>query len=517
VATEVAVGLVHRLLTSSDPKVVELRRTRTFYVQPNASPDATERHLTTPVWMRDVTGRPWDDDGDGIADNDPPRDLDGDGQALRMRQQHPAGEWVKDERDPRLMRRRQPGDTGPFYKLHVEGIDSNSSGRIASDPPGGVDPNRNYPGNWSYRQTGGGPFPMSESEIRAQMDFFLSHPNIAASQHFHSTGGVLLRPPSVPDLELPEADTRLYMEVASRGLEVTGYWLATSVYDWNWPQGTPNTRRGQIWRDAEGRIRGWDDFPARRAAASGGQAAGDEARPAFRAESSPLAGPDPSGEKHYPAYGGSIDAAYLLFGVLSFANEIYRMGEDLDGDGRVDEYEQLRHNDGSLGGQAFKNWTAFDHPELGPVEIGGWRKFGRNNPLAPELAEEIRRNVNFVLLQAEATPLLRIAELSVAPVSGDVWRVTASVRNTGYQPTELAISDRRGHAQPVRARLAASEGAEILTDAQLELGTIAGHGETSAEWLIRAPAGVVLDLAVWHRKGGRTTAREQVPAASTRR
>jgi hypothetical protein len=468
VSIEAALGVVHRLLTSSEPEVVELRRTRTFYVAPAVIPDISDLHHTTPIRPRDTTARPWDDDGDGLLDEDGPEDLDGDGEALQMRVPDPAGEWVKDERDPRAMRARRAGDAGPFYRLHAEGIDNDGDGRYNEDPIGGIDPNRNYPGNWSQSQAGAGPFPASEVEIRAMLDFALAHPNIAASQHFHSSGGVILRPPSVPDLRLPPADERLYVALSRQGLEVTGYNLATSVYDWNWPRGARNTRPGQVWRDRDGNV---------------------------------------AGESAYPAFGGSIDGMYLLFGVLAFANEIYQMGADENGDGFIDQVEQLRFNDRALGGAAFRNWTPFDHPQLGRVEIGGWRKFGHNNPLPADLPREVRRNVDFVLVQAGHTPLLRIGDPRVESLGGGVYRVRVPVRNTGLQPTELAIREQQGTAVPVRASLAPGAGVDLLSShARQDLGILGGYAQQEAEWLVRAPDGGSVTVTATHPKGGTTSA-----------
>ena len=352
VATEAALGLVHRLLTSMDPQVEALRRTRTFYIAPLVIPDVSELHHTTPQRPRDTTLRPWDDDGDGLLDEDGPEDLDGDGQALQMRREDPSGGLVKDSADARLMRPRRPGDTGPFYRVYPEGTDDDEDGEYGEDPVGGIDPNRNYPGNWSIDQGGAGPYPGSESELRALLDFALAHPNIAASQHFHSSGGVILRPPSVPHVKLPPADEQLYLALARRGLELTGYDLATTVYDWNWPRGSRNTRPTQVWRDREGKITG-----------APGYFGGDF--------SAPLLGETPPGESAYPAYGGSIDGMYLLFGVLAFANEIYQMGVDEDGDGVIEPIEQLAYNDRVLKGGAFQDWRPFDHPQLGRVRDRG--------------------------------------------------------------------------------------------------------------------------------------------------
>ena len=209
----------------------------------------------------------------------------------------------------------------------------------------------------------------------------------------------------------------------------------------------------------------------------------------------------------YAAYGGSIDALYEVFGVVAFANEIYQMGEDDDGDNRIEDHERLRYDDEVLGGKAFKEWQAFDHPQLGAVEIGGWRKFGQNNPFPEQLPEEVRRNVEFVLMQARNTPLLEISKLEAESLGGDVYRLQATVANTSFGPTELAIRSEQGRAVPVRAEVG-GEGVEVLsTDNTIELGVLAGYEDAEAEWLIRAAAGTVVAVKAWHPRAGRVVSR----------
>lgn len=480
VSVEAALALVHRLVASRDPEVRELLRTRTFHVAPVLMPDANRLHHHTPIRPRDTSLRPWDDDGDGRADEDPPEDLDGDGEALLMLVRDPLGDMVRDEDDPRVLRERRVGDDGPFWEVHLEGIDNDGDGRYQEDRLGGVDPNRNYPGNWNPRQAGSGAFPASEPGVRAAFDFAAAHPAIAASQHFHSSGGVVLRPPSVPDLQLPEADRELYMEVARRGLEITGYDLATSVYDWSWPPGSDDRGPGQIWRDEEGELRGWPPggeggpYGGRRPASAGGSA--------------------------YPAFGGSIDGMYTVFGVLAFANELYAMGRDYDGDGEISEEEQLRFDDEETGGRAFREFTPHEHPQLGQVMIGGWRKFGHNNPPASELDAEVSRNVDFVLMQAAQTPLLRVGPVRVEDLSGGVWRVTAEARNVGRQPTELTLRREQGRGRPVRVRL---EGVEVLdATAERELDVLEGHSAREVSWVVRGREGAGFTVMLRHPKGG---------------
>ena len=176
VSTEAALGLIHRLLTSNDPAVATLLRERTFYIVPNIIPDMSELHHRSPIRPHDSTMRPWDEDNDGLLDEDPPEDLNGDNEALQMRVIDPTGDWVLDEEDNRLMRRRKLDDIGPFYSLYVEGIDNDGDGKYGEDWPGGIDPNRNYPGNWSANQNGSGPYPGSEVELQAMPQLLARSP-----------------------------------------------------------------------------------------------------------------------------------------------------------------------------------------------------------------------------------------------------------------------------------------------------------------------------------------------------
>lgn len=480
VSTEAALGLIHKLVTSEEDTIKQLLDKNTFYVVPNIIPDMSELHHRSPVRPRDSTMKPWDDDNDGTYDEDPPEDLDGDNEALQMRVVDPVGRWVKDEKDSRLMRRRKLGDSGPFYALYIEGVDNDGDGKYGEDWPGGIDPNRNYPGNWSASQNGAGPYPGSEVELRVSLDFIQTHPNIAGSQHLHSSGGVILRPPSVPDLKLPASDRALYLAVGEKGLEITEYPLATSVYDWNWPRGSKNTKRGQLWRNSQGEIKGVD------AARFGGNYYG-------------LA---PEDEDNYAAYGGSIDGMYLLFGVLSFANEIYTFGEDTDGDGSISNAERLAYQDEYMDGQVFKEWTPFDHPEFGPVEIGGWRKFGQNNPLAADLPREVERNVDFMLLQAQILPDLEVTSVEQEKLDQGIYRIQATISNLGFQPTELAIRRQAGRASAIKTSIVLGDGLILSEDAVVEIGHLDGQSESKVTWLIRADAGTSVEIMAHHPKAG---------------
>jgi hypothetical protein len=61
-----------------DPRITNLLDTHTLYVRPKFNPDGADVALST-IHNPRSTPRPYDEDGDGLLDEDPPNDLDGDG------------------------------------------------------------------------------------------------------------------------------------------------------------------------------------------------------------------------------------------------------------------------------------------------------------------------------------------------------------------------------------------------------------------------------------------------------
>ena len=224
---EGALYIINLLLEQyeTDETIRSLVDTRVFYVVPVVNPDGREISIATPENHRRNI-RPIDEDNDGKFDEDPPEDLDGDGRILQMLVENPDGRWKKSPEDPRLITRRNKKDSGdPYYQRLNEGIDNDGDGRYNEDPIGGVDINRNFPSNWHPGQYASGPYPLSEPESRALVEYITSRPNIAAVHTFHTSGGLILRFPTLADQDwdFPEADLKDYDVIARQGAEITGY------------------------------------------------------------------------------------------------------------------------------------------------------------------------------------------------------------------------------------------------------------------------------------------------------
>lgn len=380
----VATHLLAHLLTGygHDPQVTRLLDTGVFYIRPKFNPDGSDLVLREDIPLRSSV-HPVDDDDDGVPDDDPPQDLNGDGWITTMRVPDAEGPWYADPDDDRILV-RVPGDGAVpagarRYRTEGEGVDDDGDGRINEDGIGGLDLNRNYPRNWEreHLQPGAGEFPLSEPETYAAVRFIQDHRNITGIVHGHTSGGFVYRLPSASAPSLfPTDDLALIEHLGAEYTRTTGRPVRPSATH-------PTEHR----------------------------------------------------------YGTLISWGYWDQGVIGWVPE-YSPGPemwvtDYDGDGEITEAEELRYDDEELGGRYFVEWTPLEHPTLGPVEVGGWKtRFWGQNPPREHLEEETAPQLPWILYLAEQAPRLAL-ETPVVRREGDVFVVEARVTNTGFQPTSL--------------------------------------------------------------------------------
>lgn len=400
----------------SDTRVTRLLDTRALYVRPKFNPDGADIALATPQSLRS-TPRPYDEDMDGLKDEDPANDLNGDGAVTDMRVPDPGGLWKASADDPRVMLRRGDEDvTGAFYDLYSEGIDDDGDGRFNEDGLGGIDMNRNFPREWGleFEQRGAGPYPLSEPETRATVEFLHAHRNVTGIFHGHTSGGFLYRLPSTgPWDEFDLFDQNLILELAEKYHTTTGQHVIPSYSN-------PRVHR----------------------------------------------------------HGTLISWGYWDLGVIGFVPEFWGgFGTDYDGDGDVSEAERLRWNEEELGGEGFVDWKPYEHPQLGRVEIGGWKsRFTRRNPPPHLLRGEIEKYVPWMLWLAEVSPRIVIRDVAVTPmVSGSFLKLAVIVENEGYLSTN--ITQRALDARltpPVRVMIELRDAELVTGSKRVDLGHLKG-------------------------------------------
>ena len=474
--SSVALYTVWYLLTQygQDEEVTRLVDQQVFYILPRLNPDGAELSLTRPYYRWCGNGRfePVEIRSLGLVEGD----VDGDGTILRMRVPDPKGEWKKSELDERLMVQREPGEEGgEYYRLYPEGAIPDYDGvDVSIEKPKDGNLNRNFPANWAPEtvQYGAGEAPLSEPEAKALAAFILGHPNIAGMCAYHTHGGVILRPSMTRyDSEMSPRDLTLYKDLGEVGTKLTGY-PTISIFE----EFTP--------------------------------------------------------DKSKPRHGGLMDWTYEQMGIISFGTEVWDIETEAGVEKeafynlhpRTEEVQNkvFRWVLENVPERGFRDWQAFEHPQLGPVEIGGlvdiWTY---RNPPEHLLEEMCHKNMRFNLRHAAAAPRVQVDDVTVEALGAGLYKLRAVVSNHGYLPTNLSdVALENNVAEPVRVRLELSGATLIMNPAEVELGHLAGRNERKypwspwgqqwsavsgvAEWLVRVPDVSSADLTVKavSQKGG---------------
>ena len=209
----------------------ELLEDKIFYIIPSINPDGRDSYFHKPNTASSPRSGvvPIDNDRDGLVNEDGYDDLDGDGEILLMRRKNPNGKLRVDPTDPHRMIQVGPDETGSYELLGLEGIDNDGDGSVNEDGyTFEYDPNRDWGWGWqpNYIQGGAYKYPFSLPENRAVMEFVMKHPNIAAAQSFHNSGGMILRGPGgQEDIGTYNAqDVQVYDVIGKKGEElIPGY------------------------------------------------------------------------------------------------------------------------------------------------------------------------------------------------------------------------------------------------------------------------------------------------------
>ena len=108
----------------------------------------------------------------------------------------------------------------------------------------------------------------------------------------------------------------------------------------------------------------------------------------------------------------------------------------------------LAFSDSTLGGKGFINWTNFDHPDLGMVEIGGAVSYVDNTPPADMIDSLLIKQVPWVFEITKKLPKLEILKTETKSKGGGVYELNVWVENTSYLPFPTAMGKRNKQPAP---------------------------------------------------------------------
>ncbi len=463
--------LIVRLAEEITESRKDLLEDHTIYAVPRLNPDGAERFFDTVKSGSSFSASPFDEDFDGLVDEDGPEDLDGNGIITHMRVRTVGGNFLPDSLDGRLLKEADPvkGENG-VYKVYVEGVDSDGDDRYNEDGPGGVEINRNFPHAYPYYQHNAGLYMTSEPETRALIDFLCSNRNVDLILNYGKHDNLFTVP-------RPEKRTAPERSEDTGGRRFFRSRKAPTAIN---PDDHPYFEEiSSVYK----KIIGLDEIHSL---------------------------PNPAGAFH--------QWGYYQYGVLSFSTPVWNVpAEKKEADstavrrpGRRSaprkpvKYEKrlLDWLDAEHIADGFIPWHAYTHPQLGQVEIGGFNPYILYNP--PTLPDKlVSQQERFLIYLMGLFPRIELAEFSVTKKADSVYELKAVVRNTGYLPTVTAQGALSRSVKPTLARIE-GKGLRLLSGRSIHfLDPLAGSGGSEEiNWLIQAKPGSSGTVTVTSEKAG---------------
>jgi murein tripeptide amidase MpaA len=457
-----------------DPEITRALDTRAFYIVPRVNPDGAEWALAEkPKYIRSSTRPyPYDEEPlEGLV----VEDIDGDGRMLTMRVRDPNGAWKIMTEEPRLMVRREPAESGgEYYRLLPEGKIDNYDGVMVTVQPKKerLDLNRNFPEHWrqEHEQRGAGPYPASEPEVRALVQFIADHRNITGGVAFHTYSGVLLRPyDDRDDKEFPAEDLWTFEKIGKKGTELTGYPNISVYHDFRYHPKEIITGGFDTWL-----------------------------------------------YEHMGAYAWTVE---IWSPQRQAGIEDYKFIDWYREHPVEDDLKMLKWSDEVLEGKGYIEWYPYTHPQLGEIELGGWdHVFAFRNPPKAFLEKEVALFPKWLIWLSLISPKLELYEVTVNRLSPDTYHIRMVVHNTGWLPayvTKKALE--RKLVRGVVCEIELPEGGSLETGKlREELGQLEGRAYKTAtmsaddettdrakvEWVVKAPQGGTVKLLAKHERAG---------------
>jgi len=439
---ELALGFAETILSSSSEKEIkELLSKITFYVFPDVSPDASEEYFSGLKYERSINSRTTDDDRDFLFDEDPCEDLNKDGFITLIRIMDPAGSFIENDEDKRLMvtadlSKGQKGN----YQVYSEGTDNDNDRRFNEDGAGGVNFNRNLTYNYEEFGINAGLYPVSEPETRAVADFLYDRFNIYMVFAFGPQDNLgqpmkALERPGVAQDQTQNQPPEQGMMRRERG-RVTSIMKTDELIN-------------KLVSDKYHEITGFKGAP------------------------SPISEP-----------GNFMEWAYYHYGRYSFSTPGWWLSVEK---GKSVEAAFLKFADKTNLKDVFIPWTPIVHPDFPgkTVEVGGIKPFAVINPPADTLGDLISVHFKFITSVSAMHPELEFLDVKSEEAGENIFRLTLKVHNKGLFATNTEAGEPNIWTRIMRLSVEPSAGQTILSGLKVQrVQRLQGDESAEFSWLI---------------------------------
>jgi hypothetical protein len=134
------------------------------------------------------------------------------------------------------------------------------------------------------------------------------------------------------------------------------------------------------------------------------------------------------------------------------------------------------------------SWMGVEHPDFPDrtVEVGGFAPYSHTNPPADSLESLSESFAPFLVTLAQSLPQVTVENIQVEELDNNVFRVSATILNTGFLPTSTELGTRIQWVPKVRVELTLSDDQQLASGRPLHIIDKLERSEGGREmrWLV---------------------------------
>lgn len=437
-SVELALQVANRLLKDHSEQL----ETTTFYVFPNMSPDAYSQYFSNIKYERRGNTVKIDQDRDGRLSEDGYEDLNKDGFITKFRVESPLGDYVPQEKDPRvLVKAENDGKSAIRYRMFSEGIDNDKDEKYNEDPEEGIAFNKSLTYKFPAFEPFAGDYPVSQKESRALLDYLFERWNIFAFVTFSPANNL-----SAPlKFNKSDAEKRIVSSMLEKDVEINK--MVSEIYN----ETIPHKAYNQENQGTDGDYFQW---------------------------------------------------AYFHFGRLSFSTpgwwvpEVKAETKDstmVEENKDIKEVKDTPETNFLAWAQKedlkdiFIPWQEVDHPDLPnqKVEVGGIKPFVMINPPYRMVDSIAENHTNFIVKLAEIQPKLEFHNLKTEKLSGGLTRITVDLFNNSPLPTHSELGERSRWLQKLQITVNKDKKDLLAGNTIKLLDKLGAYEKETLSWIVK--------------------------------
>ncbi|MCT1523360.1 M14 family zinc carboxypeptidase [Sphingobacterium hotanense] len=429
-----ALNVAERLLDLPKQELADLLANKSIWILPLLNADAYKRNANH-IELTAGNARQIDFDRDGRIDEDPEKDLNGDGFISQMRVKSPAGTYRPHLLSPDflVLAEKNKGEAG-IYELYKEGVDADKDGFYGEDGLSGVNLDRNFTYDYPFFESETGDYAASEPETRALMNLIFDNPQIAVVLHF----GIQNNLSTAEVFDQRKASERIMKSWTNNDAQVSA--LVSHFY-----------------KEAAKELGDAPKMPAGK--------------------------------------GNFSSTAYYHAGKFSFVTPSWWIPATQDSSktnakpsGSKDDDMFVRWVKANNIQGAILPWTKVNHPDFPnqEVEVGGKVERFQHNPPVEHLNASAQAHSNFVVQLMRAMASLEFSQPKITPLGDDIFRIEVRLFNTGALPIYPEIADKIKHVSKLKSVLELQKNQSFLSGKRLQLYPSLGAGKSQdLSWLVK--------------------------------